>query len=373
MGRQQRVSDKAYNYKFPQNWFSKIKQKKTKHIKSINSLHNFSNIYYVRYNSDLLLGLCVEKKMAKALIQEIQVFLKSDLHVGSGSSSFKCGSSELFYFLGFKIGGYSWKFNKKPRLLIRLNKIRANLRRKKIAESEKYFKLIEHVSFKMYRRILNSVSSAGQTVFERLQHKNLGNRSVTIKILNALKLSLCRIESEVTMVPDTLNLFKYCNLYARPTFVERRQDSSISALIKKWIQKAMDLIKEEDKVELEDTIGCYLSPRFIKAREDYLAELNKILSKNVDQYKTKVKKMCVGNRKIVVSKKSSYGIKMLLPLEYLKKKLRDVGILDNTSMRPISKQIFSRLKDYEIISWYSMTAKKLWDYYSCVDSAGTAV
>jgi hypothetical protein len=42
-------------------------------------------------------------------------------------------------------------------------------------------------------------------------------------------------------------------------------------------------------------------------------------------------------------------------------------------MRPISKQIFSRLKDYEIISWYSMTAKKLWDYYSCVDSAGTAV
>lgn len=128
--------------------------------------------YYIRYNNDLLLGLRLEKKTAKIFINEIQVFLKSDLHIECHGPNFKCGSSELFCFLGFKIGGYSLKFNKKSQLLIRLNKIRASLRRKKIAESEKYFKLVEQMSSKMHRRILDSASSAGQTVFEQLRDKS---------------------------------------------------------------------------------------------------------------------------------------------------------------------------------------------------------
>ena len=81
--------------------------------------------------------------------------------------------------------------------------------------------------------------------------------------------------------------------------------------------------------------------------------------------------MCVSNQTITVSKPSFYSIKILLPFERLKKKLREIGILDNISMKPVGKLIFSRLKDYEIINWYSITAKKLWDYYSCVDSVGT--
>lgn len=275
-------------------------------------------------------------------------------------SNLKSGFSELFCFLGFRIGGYSFKLNRKPQLLIRLNKIRASLRRKKIAESEKYFKLVEHMSSKMHRRILNSVGSTGQTVFKQLKYKNWGNCSVTVKILNALKLSLYQIESEVTMLPDTLNVFKACNnFHVTPTFVERRRENNATVLIKKWIQKAMDIIKEEDKVELESIIGCYLSPKFIKAREAYLTELGKISSKNFNRYEMKVKKICGSHRKIVTPKKDFYSIKILLPCEYLKKKLREIGILHNISMRPIGKLVLSRLKDYEIINWYSTIAKKL--------------
>lgn len=252
------------------------------------------------------------------------------------------------------------KHNKKSQLLVRLNKIKASLRRKKTAESEKYFKLVEQMSSKMHRRILNSVGSTGQTVFEQSQYKNLGNRSVTIKILNALKLSLYQIESDVTLLSDTLNISRVRhNSHIIPTFVERRQENSVTVLIKKWVQKAMDLIKEEDKVELEDIVGRYLSPRFIKAREVYLTELGKILSQNFNKHETKVKKMCVSNHKVVVSKKGYYNIKILLPIECVKKKLRGIGILDNISMRPIGKSRFSCSKDYEIISWYSITAKKL--------------
>ena len=230
--RKKKASGNVYNPKFLQDRFFNIKQKSlndikfynkvyAKDVKSMSYLCSYSSIYYIRYNNDFLLGLRVEKKMAKTFINEIQVFLKSDLHLECYESNFKCGSSELFSFLGFKIGGCPSKFNKKSQLLIRLNKIRASLRRKKMVESEKYFKLVEQMSSKMHRRILTSVGNTGQTVFEQSQHKNWGNRSVTIKILNALKLSLYQLESEVTMLPDTFNIFKACdNAYFIPTFVE---------------------------------------------------------------------------------------------------------------------------------------------------------
>jgi hypothetical protein len=47
----------------------------------VSCLRNYCIIHYVRYNNDFILGLRVEKKMAKAFIGEIQVFLKSDLHM----------------------------------------------------------------------------------------------------------------------------------------------------------------------------------------------------------------------------------------------------------------------------------------------------
>lgn len=162
------------------------------------------------------------------------------------------------------------------------------------------------------------------------------------------------------MLSDVPNIFKaYNNLHLIPTFLERRQENTVTVLIKKWIQKAMDLIQEEDKVELEEIMGCYLSPRFIKAREIYLRELGKISSKNFNKHETEIKKMCIENRRVIVSKACFSHIKIILPFECLKKKLRCIGILHYTSVKPIGKPTFSCLKDYEIISWYSITAKKL--------------
>ena len=320
-------------------------------LKPTSDTCHFCSIYYIRYNNDCLLGLTFEKKTAKIIIHEIQVFLKSDIHMECYGFNLKCGYSELFCFLGFKIGGYPLKFSKKSQLLIRLNKIKASLQRKKIAESEKYFKLVEQMSSKMHRRVLDSVGSTGQTVFKQLQYRNLGNRSIEIKILNALKLSLYQMESEVsvlTVTPDACKVYKD-SLFI-PTFVGRRKENSLVVSIKKWVQKAMDLIKEEDKIELESIIGCYLSPKFVQARETYRTELGKILSKNFNKYGTKIKKVRANNRKVMLSKVRFCSIKILLPLECLKKKLRDIGVLHNISTRPVGKPVFSRLKDYEIIS-----------------------
>lgn len=231
MIRQKKLSDKTYNSKFCQDRFMETRQgdlndiklyKKAyvENIESVSDLRDHCSVYCVRYNNDFLLGLRVDKRTAKTIINEIQVFVKSDIHIECRDPSFKSGSSELFRFLGFNIGGCSSRFNKKSQHLIRLNKIRTSLQRKKIAESEKYFRLVEQMSSKMHRRILNSVSNTGQIVFKQLQHKNWNNRSVTLKVLNALKLSLHQMESEVSMLPTTPNISKACtNTHRIPTFV----------------------------------------------------------------------------------------------------------------------------------------------------------
>jgi Type II intron maturase len=60
----------------------------------------------------------------------------------------------------------------------------------------------------------------------------------------------------------------------------------------------------------------------------------------------------------------------LVPIGSLKKKLRDLGVLHKTFVRPIGQWMFASLKDYDIINWYSIKAIELWNYYSCVDSTG---
>jgi hypothetical protein len=371
MSRQKKVNVDIYKSRCYQNRFIQIKRKDSKNVKfcekdKVESIEPFCStfklfsIYYVRYNDDFLLGLRFEKKTAKAIIDDIQVFIKSDLHLERYDSNFSCGYLELSRFLGFNVGVYSLKLNKKSQRATRLNKVRAGLQRKKIAESEKYFKLVEQISSKMHRQLLNSVYSTRQTLFRKLHLRNLDNRNVQIKMLNALKLSLYQMESEMMVSPVKPNIFKtYSNPHFILMFSELRKENSLANLTKKWIQKAMDLAREEDKVKLENTMGRYLSPKFIKVREAYLMELDKISSKSFSACKTELKKMSVSNNKAISSKVGPYRIKILLPLECLKKHLRKLGVLNKFSMRPTGKPIFSRLKDYEVISWYNVAAKKL--------------
>jgi hypothetical protein len=324
------------------------------------NIRNIFSPYYVRYNDNFLLGLRFEKKTARAIIHDIQVFIKSDLHLDCYDSSFTRGHSDLFCFLGFKMGGYPAKLNKKSQLEIRLNKIKANLQKKKVAESEKYFKLVEQVGSQMHRRFLSSVRITSKTVFRKSQHKNLGNRNIAIKILDALKLSLYQMESEVISTPVAFDTVKTPNNpQFSSIFSERRKESNLAVLTKKWIQKAMDIVKDEDKVELDYMIGLHLSPRFLEARDAYLTELDKISSKNFNPHEAEVKKMFWGSRKVAAAEANFCSIKIILPLKYLKKKLRCLGVLHKFSTRPVGKPVFSCLKDYEIISWYSIMAKKL--------------
>lgn len=108
----------------------------------------------------------------------------------------------------------------------------------------------------------------------------------------------------------------------------------------------MDLAKEKDKMELENLVSCYLSPKFLRIRELYLSELNKILTKNLNKFTFCSKKVLDIN--ITNVKVSS--VRILLPVKFLKKKLREMGVLHPFFTRPTSKLVFSYLRDYNIIN-----------------------
>lgn len=112
----------------------------------------------------------------------------------------------------------------------------------------------------------------------------------------------------------------------------------------------MDLAKEEDRIELENIMGRYLSPKFLKVRKVYLTELNKVLARGLNKFKSNEKKIFKSSSRSVRLKSSVFNIKILLPVKHVRKKLRDIGILHKILVRPTSKLSFSRLKDYEIIS-----------------------
>lgn len=180
------------------------------------------------------------------------------------------------------------------------------------------------------------------------------------------------MESELVVLPAASKQEKiYQNPHFMSIFLKRWKKNVLNVLIKQWIQKAMDLAKEEDRIELENIMGRYLSPKFLKVRKVYLTELNKVLARGLNKFKSNEKKIFKSSSRSVRLKSSVFNIKILLPVKHVRKKLRDIGILHKILVRPTSKLSFSRLKDYEIISWYSLIAKRLWNYYSCVDSVGT--
>jgi hypothetical protein len=142
-------------------------------------------------------------------------------------------------------------------------------------------------------------------------------------------------------------------------FAERQKENSLVMVMKKWIQKAMDLAREEDKIELQNAVGRYLSPKFLRIRDSYLKELDKISKLGLNESSMSLTKKCAVRKKNMSEKTDVNKIQILLPVEFLKKKLRDIGILNKFSSRPMGKLIFSYLKDYDIISWYSTKAKGL--------------
>ena len=335
-------------------------------------------IYYVRYADDMLFGFNMEKSLAKKVINDICTFIKSDLHLDCQKNSAKSkliyGISELTNFLGFKIGLYPTNTNFKSKHLTRFYKLKANLKRKRVMESERYFKMNERILSKVHRDFLQSVTSTGQMLVKSSHIKEAYDHRVRIKVIKALKASLSNLEIETLSVPLVSHTSKKVKKDSKTPFdlAEQKRLNLLKYITNRWIQTAQNLASEEDFLELEAAVGQFLTPEFVAIREAYLNELNKISSKDFsEKLIDKILREAKSGPAIiraVSGVKIKRLVRILFPKDEFNKKLRTLGVIHKVITRPTGVGFLSPLSDQDIIDWFSLKASGIWNYYSCVDN-----
>jgi Type II intron maturase len=353
---------------------------KAEGIAKIISIGETIKINYVRYADNMLFGFRMNKSLAKVVIKEICDFIKSDLHLDCYLDNFKSklihGSSELITFLGFKIGLYPANYSNKSKHLVRFKKLKANLRRKKIQESEKYFKMQEYVLLKMHKDILRITATKGQSLIKKTDTKAFYDHRVKIKVIKALKVSLTTIESEI-LATSLVNHFpsKFEKNPNTPfALAERKRTNLLKVFTSKWLMKARKLVTEDQSVELQAVIGKHLSSSFLKARDRYLEELEAIFSKDfcdkVTDYTIhgRNKLPHVKARALNSTNVGCRSIRILFPKNEFYKKLRSFKFIHKVITRPIGVPYLAGLQDYQIVDWFALKANGIWNYYSCADN-----
>jgi hypothetical protein len=321
----------------------------------------------------------MNKSLAKEIIGNICMFIKFYLHLSFQSSSAKSklvhGISELISFLGFKIGLYPTKYNYKSQYLIRFYKLKANVQRKKIFESEKYLKMQERIFSKLHREVVHSIAITGQALVKKSRFKSAYAHWVKSKVVRSLKKSLAIIEAKLLASSLVSRIFKSDILNPKISLVssEQKRFHFLKDITQKWIKDAQAIANEEDFTELQVIAGDYLSPDFIKARDSYLKELNVIFSKDFSEKVTKnVLSKAVSHqvkhgsiRKVEFNNRS---IRILFPKDRFVKKLRSIRVIHKVITRPAGIGFLTSLKDHDIVKWYALKANAIWNFYSCSDN-----
>ena len=334
-----------------------------------------TKIYYLRYADDILFGFNSSKEVAKQVIFESESFIKSDLYLSHFSIKLIHAKSDSVKFLGFRLNLFDGNFYFKTRQIISLQKVKASLKRKRIAESEKYFKLVQCITSKMYRQLINSVQLESQTLVKKFQIKELNNNKIKRKVLIALKASLSAMETEFALTNVKSNILKKSgSLKTNPhiILVEQKKNIFLKHILLKWIEKAQELVIKVDNDEIDCAVSQYLSPNFVKIRKEYFRELDKIYLK---EFSKKVilnthKNVSICHKPFSFLKKVAfdYFIRITFPVKEIRKKLRFLGVLNKIVTRPVGLLKLISMPIHEIINWYSLKVFGLWDYYCCVDN-----
>jgi len=137
-----------------------------------------TKIYYVRYADDILFGFNSSKEVAKKVISKSESFLKFDLHLSHLLIKLTHAKSDSVKFLGFCLSVIDGNSFTKARQLSSFQKVKVSLKRKRIAESEKYFKLVESLTSKLHRQFIDSVRLEGQTLIKRSQIKKVNDNKI---------------------------------------------------------------------------------------------------------------------------------------------------------------------------------------------------
>jgi len=338
-------------------------------------ISEFVEIYYVRYADNIFFGFNSSKEVAKKIISEFEAFIKSDLYLSHFSIKLTHAKSNWVKFLGFRLNVFNVNLYAKRRQLTSFQKIKTSLKKKRIIELEKYLKLVEYLSSKIHRQLINSIRLENQLLIKKSQIKKVNDNRIKWKVFSALKASLFDMEAKLVLTKlKTKNIKKNENLKisSHMIFAEQKKEFFLKHIMQKWIAKAQELAIKIDADEINRVVSKYLSPDFVKVRKKYLEELEKIFSK---KFSNKVASKSLENTKIwqkkkQVIKKNIFGpfLRIIFPVEKIKKKFRSLGVLNKVVSRPVGLLKLILMPTNQIINWYSLKALGLWNYYCCADN-----
>lgn len=320
-------------------------------------ISEFIKIYYVRYVDNILFGFNSSKEVAKKVIFESEVFIKASLHFSHFSIKLTHAKSGFVKFLGFRLSVFDGNFYTKGCQLTNFQKVKTNLKRKKIVESEKYFKLVKCLFLKMQRQLINSIRLESQTLIKESQIRKVYDNRVKCKVFSFLKASLFKMEAEFILTQVKSNIFKKDeNMKCGPhiIFAKQNKNSFLKNITQKWIVTAQKLAIKADADEIDCLVGKYFSSNFVKIRKEYLQELEKIslikLSDKIE-YNAFENEKIWGRRKQIL-KKSIFGhsVRIIFPVEEIRKKLRSLGVLHKIVTKPIGLLKLTLMSVYEIIN-----------------------
>ena len=338
---------------------------------------NPTNIYYVRYADNFLLGFDATKSIAKKLASLITNFIKSNLQLNCHNDcKLFHGRSELVSFLGFKIGLYPFKSSTKSNHITRFRKLKAMVKAKKVQEASLYLKMVQSISSQYHKRIIESCNKEGHNLLKISQIKKINDNRIKKRVINALKRSLSDIELEVESDPIGSDLKKSSNVNKKDSAFIRANYKRLNitrSIVQKWIVKAQELITQDNLKEINAALGEFLTPELEKARDNFLEVINKLETKAISEQtlENALKKAKSAKEKTAILggiTTTDYPIRILLPTSKLMEKLRNLGITHKIITRPKAKSSITHLKDHLIINWFQQKALGLWNYYCCADN-----
>lgn len=314
---------------------NKTFSKKNKRLRQARNLKiistNFENstyvqIKYARYVDDFIIGISGNKILAHKIMNKVQQFLKSKLHlkISEKKNSLISIVHRQVFFLGFLL-------KKMPKYLnpVISQKLKGKEKRARV------LKRLKHECFQAEQRELKKIKSHLKIAIAKSLSKKYSSKGYTNNIINNI--------AQIIQKERSKNLyFKNKTFFSESTLKTILYANKFD--IPKKILNSFYAFNQTVKTNLEcvnkEISNAKIKWKFInESRQE-----NKIITKQTDLL-----------------------IQIYAPSEIIKQKLKTKGIISKKG-KPQALNFMIQETDSNIFNWYSFLAKGIINYYRCADN-----
>jgi hypothetical protein len=304
-------------------------------------------IYCARYVDNLLFGFDMPRKQVIFILNEIQVFFKSNLQLNVKSFCISYARSEKTFFLGFFLRSCSGDVIFKDKGVERFQRLKARILRRHSLEYQRYLNLIEFLGKKAIRG------------FATLSLKEGQHRLSKFEIVNFLPQNL----KKASWFEEN---FKFINKPFSLAISDRNKE--LNFRLEKWLNTCYALVDSPELLEFSKLVGEDVGNDILKSRANLIRSLKKAFQINrTNKIVFKRSRELFFSRAVFRSakcNKSPDRVWMLAPKDVILTMLQNKGVLGQ-KFAPISCVSLISHSELNIIEWFSRVARGLLFFYCC--------